>query len=160
MQFIDRNSVVRQGGEPRRRTPVAARGGRSTLWQSRLQQFSEQSADPSLAGTTNAQIAAQFAFLPPVGLLPPDAVNLQTHLTDFFPATWSISAIPAPIDQLDMAIRESAGLTEFDRSVPSQVEILFPSRKKFSNRTCCNRPWWTRSFKRRWMDSCCIAPTC
>ena len=154
-QFVDRNAVVRMGGRPRRRSrlvngwqPAGERYFNGALpqvhnpylWQARIQQFAEQVADAYLDGTPIQEIAAQFTHLPPAGLLPADAVDFilgeaavadRADLQHFFPATYAADIVPAPLEQLDLALENSASLAPFDISAPDQVRLLVPVPQAF-----------------------------
>jgi hypothetical protein len=154
-QFVDRNAVVRAGGRPRRRSRLVngwqpederyfsgalPQVHNPYLWQARLQQFAEQVADAYLDGTPIQEIAAQFTHLPPAGLLPADAVNFilgeaavadRADLQHFFPATYVVDAVPAPLEQLDLALENSASLAPFNVAAPDQVRLLVPVPQAF-----------------------------
>lgn len=133
-RFADRSSVVRPGGRPRRRTQIFPAAGDPGLWQARVQQLAEQLAELSAdsANGPAVQLAAQIRFLPPFGLLPRDAVDLPNAANQFvlanrfFPPSFAVGLAPVPVEQLDLAMRESASLAPFDTFVTDQVEVLVP----------------------------------
>lgn len=160
--FVDRYSVVRAGGKPRQRTPLGYKldalqrtsdgrpllrdaplpaTGNPFLFQSQLQQFVEQIADPTLANLPINEVAGQFNHLPPAGLLPPPALEftfqttpapLTLAATKFFPASWKIDAVPVPAEQLDVAMEASAALEPFTMAaVGEQVQMLVPVPQAF-----------------------------
>lgn len=137
LQFVDRYSVVRAGGKPRRRTPLLGEAGNQFLWQARIQQLAEHLADESLEGVEPAALARQFRQLPPAGLLPAGAVELLTGeaagraesrvgRSPFFPGSYHVSAAPVPLEQLDVAVEASAALKPFDLATADQVQVLVP----------------------------------
>jgi hypothetical protein len=124
LDFIDRAAVLRLGGRPRPRTPVVPASGNALLWQARVTQFIEQ-----LAGQEDlsaAAIAAAFRQLPPVGFLPADVIDLALRRQALFPAGFTLTAAPVPLDQLDLAVAESAPLVPINLDVPDVVELLAP----------------------------------
>ena len=134
-QFVDRFSVVRAGGKPRARTPLLNSGGNAFLWRARLQQFAEQIADPRLSTHPIGEVAEQFRFLPPAGLLPRAAVDFvfsddpnidPMARENFFPNNYFLEAAPVPMEQLDVAIEASASLLPLDTFVGDQVQVLVP----------------------------------
>lgn len=154
-QFIDRNAVVRAGGRPRRRSRLAnawqpeaeryfsgalPQTHNPYLWQARMQQFAEQVADAYLTGAPVQEIAAQFTFLPPAGLLPANAIDFilgaaaevdRADRQHFFPATYAVDVVPAPLEQLDLALENSASLEPFNVAAADQVRLLVPVPQAF-----------------------------
>ncbi|WP_088889359.1 hypothetical protein [Leptolyngbya ohadii] len=124
--FADRYAVVRTGGKPKRRSQLVSNSGTPFLWQARIQQFAEQVAAIDLSAVSAAQLSQFFLFLPPVGLLPKTALDFEAQRSDFFPSSYSITALPIPLEQLDGVIQESASLVPFDLSNPDQVQVLVP----------------------------------
>lgn len=124
--FIDRYSVVRAGGRARSRTSVLSGAGAPVLWQARIQQFAEQLNDAVDGGRSIAQAAADFRYLPPVGLLPTSAAEARLGRVHFFPATWSVDAVPVPLEQLDLVVRATASLREFDTFTTDDVRVVIP----------------------------------
>jgi len=129
--FSDRYSVVRSGGLPKRRHPLVTNAGSPFLWQARVQQFAEQLSDLDLATVSISQVADQFLYLPPVGVLPTSAIevrssNLGLGQNHFFPSSYKVQAAPVPLEQLDIVLESSASLVPFDLSKPDQVQILVP----------------------------------
>lgn len=122
--FIDRFSVARTGGTPGSRTRLVPMTGDPRLWQARIDQFVHQlteqpSFDPELVRDT-------FARMPPVGLIPRDLFDPVLRRQTFFPGSFGVSAIPVPRSNLDLAIREAAGLASYSRGAPDRVELLVP----------------------------------
>ena len=129
--FVDRFSVVRAGGSPRPRTPIISEAGTKFLWQARIQQLAEHMADVGRSLETIGEIAAEFRYLPPVGLLPKQTVDTVTRRTSFFPGSYVIEAAPIPIEQLDTAVRASASLRAFDLTTADRVRVLVPVPQVF-----------------------------
>lgn len=129
---VDRYSVVRAGGKPKRRTSLPGFGGSAFMWQARLQQFAEHISDSSLAGKTIHEVVNEFRFLPPAGLLPRAAADFdftasQPIVRDhFFPSNYIVAATPVPMEQLDAAIEASASLNPLDTFTGDQVDLLVP----------------------------------
>jgi hypothetical protein len=148
LQFVDRHSVVREGGWRKRRTMFIPRSGNPFLWQVRLKQFAEQLAETDSDNRPAADLASQFRYLPPVGVLPRKAVELLTisdinpegdnlakrlgatkswvGRNNFFPSTYRVDATPVPLEQLDMAMTASASMSPFDTFAPDRVNVLVP----------------------------------
>src|SRR5262249_19740789 len=136
VQFVDRHSVVRDGGRPKRRRMFIPKSGNAFLWQARLKQFAEQLAETDSEDKTAADLAAQFRYLPPVGVLPRKAVELKTMenksgdtwggRNNFFPTTYRVDATPVPLEQLDLAMTASASMSPFDTFAPDVLEVLVP----------------------------------
>ncbi|HVG21689.1 MAG TPA: hypothetical protein VNI02_21825 [Blastocatellia bacterium] len=133
--FIDRYSVVRAGGKPRRRSMLVPGSGNAFLWQARVEQFAEQITDGAIRNAPIGELSAQFHFLPPVGLLPrgavdftfaDDATTQPAARNNFFPAGYEIEAVPVPLEQLDVAMEASAPLAPFDATATDQVQVLVP----------------------------------
>ncbi|HWS99311.1 MAG TPA: hypothetical protein VN256_03490 [Pyrinomonadaceae bacterium] len=151
--FVDRHSVVRAGGKPRRRSvlvpdilkvmdagagidpefvaplaPLLPNAGNPFVWQARLEQFAEQMEDARLEAIAVREAAGQFALLPPAGLLPRTAVDLSIKgcTNHFFPVQFEMTAVPVPVEQLDVAIEQSAALKPLDTSLSEDVRLLVP----------------------------------
>jgi hypothetical protein len=130
--FADRAAVARAGGRPRPAAPRPGAGSRS-LWQARIEQFAEELADhlaaPQAAGpapATPRTIAARLRLLPPVGLLPVDAIDLVTRVNRFFPSTLELFALPVPTEQLDALLAQASGLAPIDLSVHDRIAVYVP----------------------------------
>jgi hypothetical protein len=139
--FADRAAVVRQGG--RARNPrltlagdqLAADSRLPGLWQARIEQLAEQLAGMGAPLPDAPELAQSFGRLPPCGLLPISAINLDVlplNLTSevlesrFFPPGFELDAAPVPLAQLDAAIREAAPLAAIDFSAAERVRLLVP----------------------------------
>jgi len=131
--WIDRASVVRQGGRARDArlqlagSGLAANDRLPQLWQAQIEQFAEQIAAAGDPTPDPATLAGAFgSHLPPVGLLPRNAFDTTAHHSGFFPAGYDIDAVPVPVDQLDVAIRQAAALAPLDVNAQESVRILVP----------------------------------
>lgn len=135
--FSDRAAVVRQGGRARdarvagSALALNADSRLPLLWQARIEQFAGQLAEMAGSGEGQplpplAQLADPFLRLPPVGLLPKVALDFTTWRSDFFPPGITLDAVPVPIEQLDVAIRDAAALAPIDLSAPERVRLLVP----------------------------------
>ncbi|VAW06076.1 hypothetical protein MNBD_ALPHA04-1791 [hydrothermal vent metagenome] len=121
LKFLDSSAVVRSGGMPKPRTSFIGGSGNPYLWQAQVSQFSEHlmalEAEPANA------LAKNFEFLPPVGILPSDILSGNGRQS-FFPSGFNVSLAPVPLEQLNLVMKESAGLAPFSMSAPDQVEML------------------------------------
>ncbi|MDF2235414.1 hypothetical protein P2H44_22900 [Albimonas sp. CAU 1670] len=124
LEFVDRAAVRRMGGAPIPRTQVAEGQGSATLWQAQVAQFAEHLAD--LPELTAEAFAAAFRTLPPVGGLPRDAIDVATRRRSLFPATARISLRPAPLEEVGLAVDESAPLAPLRLDRAETVELLAP----------------------------------
>ena len=134
--FLDRASVLRQGGRARYGRMGGAADGLGVhwrlpaLWQARFEQLAEQIAHQfSAAGDPApdaATLAADYARLPPFGLLPAHVVDLAAMSSDFFPAGFTLDAAPLPTEQLDAALAEAASLAPLDLALGERVRLLVP----------------------------------
>ncbi len=129
-QFMDRGSVVRLGGGARGgQAPVTPAGDRF-LWQAQFEQFNEHLLDWIMTTSglepADLQAEAEFRHLPPVGVLPRQAVDPRQQVQHFFPPGYSVQALAIPHEQLDLAIKESAALLPYDLNTPDMVEVLVP----------------------------------
>jgi len=124
LDFIDRSAVVRLGGRPKPRTLLVPASGTALLWQARVAQFMEQLT--ALPDFLPATFVATFRQLPPVGFLPVEMIDLVHRRQAIFPAGFSLSLAPVPLDQIDLAVEESASLVPINLDVPDSVELLVP----------------------------------
>ena len=137
--FIDRAAVVRQGGRGREARlqlvagpspagpPVLAASSRlPALWQARIEQFAGQLIEQGDPAPAPAVLADPFLYLPPCGLLPKNALDLTNFRSDFFTPLVTLDAVPVPLEQLDLAIREAAPMARIDLSAPERVRLLVP----------------------------------
>ncbi|MGE4044192.1 MAG: hypothetical protein AB7F35_05025 [Acetobacteraceae bacterium] len=124
LAFVDRAAVARLGGQPNPRTPLVPRAGTPVLWQARISQFVEHLAD--LATRDATALRAALRQLPPIGFLPIDVIDLPTRIQHFFPAGHTLSAVPAPVEDLDVLVRDSASLVPISLETPDAVELVVP----------------------------------
>ena len=124
LDFIDRSAVLRLGGRPKPRTLLVPASGTALLWQARVSQFMEHLT--ALPDFLPATFAAAFRQLPPVGFLPAGMIDLVHRRQAIFPAGFSLSMAPVPLDQIDLAVGESASLVPINLDVPDAVELLVP----------------------------------
>jgi len=126
IMFIDQQAVVRQGGAPLSTRSLLTLNGTPFLWESRIQQFVGHLAD--IRQTTDELPPAHTLFetLPPVGVLPKQALNFDDMRSDFFPSQFIIEASPIPEEQLEVAMNASAGLAPFDLNMPEKIKLLVP----------------------------------
>jgi len=135
VRYLDRAAVARQGGRAREArlmlspagsTALAASSRLPGLWQARIEQLAEQLAEMGDPPPDAATMADPFLNLPPCGLLPKSAIDLANFRSDFFPPSYSLDAVPVPIEQLDLAMREAAPMAPLDLAVPERVRLLVP----------------------------------
>ena len=140
--FADRAAVVRQGGRARDSRLMVATTGRLAadsrlpgLWQARIEQLAEQLAEIGNPLPSADVLAQSFGRLPPAGLLPTNAISLEVLPLNvasevlqsrFFPVGFELDAVPVPIPQLDVAIRDAAPLAAIDFSTSERVRVLVP----------------------------------
>lgn len=131
-QFLDRASVVRLGGRARyarltgRPERLSAHWRWPALWQAQIEQFAEQIAEAGEASLDAARLGAQFSRLPPFGLLPTSAVDLEALRSEFFPTGYQLDATPVPLEQLDAVVDEAASLAPLEPGPGERVRILVP----------------------------------
>jgi hypothetical protein len=124
--FLDQHAAMRPGGRPKRRAALIADGGHPYLWEARMRQFSEHLAEALAAAPGVAEAAREFQHLPPAGLLPRDAADFAQAAQRFLPASWTVDAVPVPLEQLDMILAEAATLADFNTDLAERAQILVP----------------------------------
>jgi hypothetical protein len=124
--FIDQQAVARQGGAPLSTKPLLTMNGTPFLWESRIQQFIGHLYDLRQNLDQIPSAHAYFDVLPPVGVLPKQALNFDSMSTEFFPSQFIIDAAPIPEEQLEVAMNGSAGLAPFDLYQPEKIKLLVP----------------------------------
>lgn len=129
--WLDRASVARRGGRARDAhlrsvgTRLAADPRLPSLWQARIEQLAEQVA--AMEGATAVDLSRSFLrHLPPAGLLPRHCFDPVSQQSEFFPPQFDLDAAPVPVEQLDLAIRASAGLAPLDLTAQESVRLLVP----------------------------------
>ncbi|HSW12305.1 MAG TPA: hypothetical protein VLI06_05650, partial [Solimonas sp.] len=124
--FADRNSVVRQGGGGRNRSPLLRGIGDDLLWQARVAQWLEHLAELPPDERSAARLAAQIEWLPPAGLLPRETVDFISGRQSLFPANFEVLAEPVPLESVDALLAEASPLAPFHLSVHDQLQLLVP----------------------------------
>lgn len=126
VDFLDRHAVARQGGAPLSVLPTLETNGWPFLWQSRMQQMLQHLYDLQDTGADLTPGVNHFRFLPPVGSLPKELVDLDNLTTEFFPGQYFIEAAPIPLSQLDVAVEGAASLQPYDLYEADRVKLLVP----------------------------------
>lgn len=128
--FLDRHAVRRAGGRIGAGRPLVAGAGDPALWQARLQQFLEHLGAYALGDLVGETPLRPFERVPPVGLLPREALDLASRSTTFFPGHFDIDTAPVPMSQVEAVLEDMAGLAPIamstDALVPASVRILLP----------------------------------
>lgn len=127
--FVDRASVVRAGGKPQRRVGLIPTYGNLFSWQAQIEQMAEQLNDPDLQTRPIQGRAAALRFRPPFGILPREAAVREEDnaiVNRFFPASYTLDAVPIPTEQLEVAMEASASLAPYDSTIPDVVRLLIP----------------------------------
>ncbi len=126
IDFIDRYAVVRQGGSPLARRALVSTSGNPFLWQARMLNFSTHMGELQKKGLPLSEAIDHFRYLPPVGVLPFNMVDLANSRVDFLPSSYHIDAIPIPLEQFEIPFEASAPLLPFDLYIPDRLQILVP----------------------------------
>jgi hypothetical protein len=124
--FADSHAVTRPGGRPKRRNALINDAGHPYLWEARMRQFADHLADTLAASPDIVAAAREFKHLPPAGLLPRAAVDFARDTQGFLPVTWTVDAVPVPMEQLDMILAEAATLADFNTDLTDRAQILVP----------------------------------
>lgn len=124
VSFLDRFSVTRRGGAPRRASPMAEGG--AALWRSRFDQFLEQTRDLRVAGVDLESLSSRFRYLPPVSIVPASFLDFDRMEMPAFPSGYVIEAVPVPVEQLEAVLAESNSLRPYDLETPDYVQLLVP----------------------------------
>src|SRR5688572_25864557 len=140
--FSDRATVVRRGGRARNARLTSGAAGQLAadsrlpgLWQARIEQMAEQMAELGNPLPDAPILAQAFGRLPPAGLLPINVMSLdvlplnvgsEILQSRFFPPGFELDAVPVPMPQLDVAIRDAAPLASIDFSSAERVRVLVP----------------------------------
>ncbi len=126
VDFLDRHAVARQGGAPLSVLPKLEQNGWPFLWQARMQQMLQHLYDLQDLGADLTPGVSHFRYLPPVGSLPRELVDLEHLTTEFFPGQYLLEAAPIPLEQLDVAVEASAALRPYDLYEADRVKLLVP----------------------------------
>ena len=132
--FADRAAVARAGGLAQlsrlqlagSSQAMSPRPRLAPLWQAQIEQLAEQVAELGDTAPPPGELAAAFGRLPPCGLLPTNVFDRATRSSGFFPSAFDLDAVPVPLEQLDLAIREAASLAPLDFSLGERVRVLVP----------------------------------
>ncbi len=124
LAFLDRHAVARVGGTPKPRSAVVPEAGDARLWQARLDQFTGQLTE--MASLEAAALRDAFVRLPPVGILPPGLLDPVGRRQHFFPAGFSVGAVPIAHSNFNLVVAESASLAPVDLGTPGPIELLVP----------------------------------
>ncbi len=124
--FLDHNVLVRPGGLARRAylQPFGTDILRVSpnIGDARLFQLLEQ-----VAGSTKlTSLASEFVTLPPSGILPVGAVDLQNRKNLWFPDAWTLHAGPIHAEEIETAILSSIDCAPLDVTKPEEINILVP----------------------------------
>lgn len=136
VDFIDRHAVVRQGGIPNPRQALLATygsrlSGSPFLWQARILGLAAHMQELRDQGLGLKEALTHFQYLPPVGVLPPDIVDFNSHQSDLLPSQYEIEAAPIPLQQFEVAIEAAASAEAFDLFVPDRIKVLVPVPQQF-----------------------------
>ena len=146
LAFLDRAAVRRAGGHAGPRHELMQQSGSPYLWQARFEQNVDHVAATGTATFVERGISAIMRYLPPVGVLPPDALQvrgvepadddpldpLPPDTADFlpadsvFPPAFRIAAAPMLLESLDDVVTASASLAPIDTIQHETVEVLVP----------------------------------
>ena len=147
IHFVDRHAVARDGGKPRHRKLLDDSFGSPFLWQARVQQFNSQISELSYIHAsefnealgfvdetarqayfkeTIQDISESFRYLPPVGMLPKQALNFETWESYFFQSAYQVEVVAVPLEQLDVVLEASASLEPFHINEVDRVRIAVP----------------------------------
>ncbi|SMF27757.1 hypothetical protein SAMN02745866_01768 [Alteromonadaceae bacterium Bs31] len=133
--FVDRHAVVRSGGSLGINGNGLRGEGNPLLWQAQLEQFNKQLALLAMENSGHEDLPGlarqHFRYLPPVGVLPKNFAQPKNNEQYFFPVNYSVRARVIPLEQLDVAIRESQPLLPFDLNSFDDVELLVPVQQNF-----------------------------
>lgn len=129
--FADRGAVVRQGGGRPNRAKLVPLAGDDVLWQARVAQLTEHLAELDPAERTAGELAKRFDWLPPAGVLPKQAIEVETGRQFLFPPNFDVQAQPIPLDMVDALIAEASPLLPFNLSLRDQVQVLVPVAARY-----------------------------
>jgi hypothetical protein len=134
--FLDRAAVARRGGLDRDPRLGLRPDGRLVeswrlpgLWQARIEQLAGHLLDlfaNSGGSPPSALVNAAIERWPPCGILPRWSVDLDAHRAELFPTGFVMDAVPVPQEDLDLMIRETAGLAPLQASRTERLQMLIP----------------------------------
>jgi hypothetical protein len=92
------------------------------------QLYTDLMASLAQSGVTTFRAADVLAVLPPVGLMPAAAVDINNAAQTFFPAQIDVAIVPARIDELSDLLAQAAGEPAIDLAsgTPAQVLVFAP----------------------------------
>lgn len=130
LAFLDSQTVLREGGGLRARTPLVnagiGAGLNEPLAQAQVLQLAEQLAELPADQLTAAHLPAQFDRLPPAGLLPASVVDFTQAHQLVFPASWSVTARVISDEMVQTCVAESARFAPLSLARAEQIELLVP----------------------------------
>jgi hypothetical protein len=133
VRWLDRHAVARRGGHVRARAALLDRtdprlaAGPCCLWQAQLLQLVDHLADDrSEHGRVRRAAEIGLGRLPPVGVIPREAIDLLGQANHFFPPTWRLRAAPVPLEQLDGLLETAAALAPLSIDVGEEVLVVAP----------------------------------
>lgn len=133
VSFLDGAAVVRMGGKRPWRQGLVAQAGTPFVWQARIQQFAEHVAELQAEGASMETIAQACRFLPPVGLLPTEALTVgavtgpvRSWGNHFFPSAFTVDLVSIPVEQVDAVVTACAALAPIDMTRSERVRVLVP----------------------------------
>lgn len=124
--FVDRFAVVRRGGAPRARRPIFPATGTPFLWQARMDQFHQHLREILAEGRPVDDAAAEFRYLPPVGVLPLEVLDLEHRRVGFFPGNYRLEAAPVPLEQVEWIVEAAASLKPVDLFSADALMVYVP----------------------------------
>lgn len=124
--FADRFAVVRRGGVPRHQRPIFPSRGSPFLWQARIEQFHEHLREILASGRPMERAADSFRYLPPVGVLPMEVLDLEHRRIGFFPGNYRLEATPVPLEQVEWIVEGSVSLKPLDLFGADALMVYLP----------------------------------
>lgn len=136
--YVDSAAVRRRGGLARdSRLQLAGSSGEGplrlgsssrlpALWQAQIEQLAEQIAETDGGQPDPYALGEALARLPPCGVLPRSVIDLDNASTALLPDGMLVDVAPIPLEQLDLALRESAPLAPFDKQPGERLRLLVP----------------------------------
>ncbi|SHE81981.1 hypothetical protein SAMN02745206_00896 [Desulfacinum infernum DSM 9756] len=124
--FADRFAVVRSGGAPRPRRPIFPARGTPFLWQARMDQFHQHLREILAEGRPLDDAAAEFRYLPPVGVLPLEVLDLEHRRVGFFPGNYRLEAAPVPLEQVEWIVEAAVSLKPVDLFSADALMVYVP----------------------------------
>lgn len=126
LSFVDRGSVVRAGGLPRRRFALPSGPGMSLVQPAPAQARIAQLAEQISASSGLTSLASAFTLLPPSGILPAAALDFANKRNKWFPSNWNLTAGPVHQEEIETALLTGMTAAPLDLTKAEPVEILVP----------------------------------